>query len=99
MTVDDIRFGEFYRVNHNLLYGEGGFRSEGSTRFGALKRQWEKMSIVLGMDPWAIQPRERARYRQQFESLMPINGVVTGEQAKQFLLQSQLPPVVLGQIW
>ncbi|XP_076663199.1 dynamin associated protein 160 isoform X5 [Andrena cerasifolii] len=52
-----------------------------------------------GMDPWAIQPRERARYRQQFESLMPINGVVTGEQAKQFLLQSQLPPVVLGQIW
>ncbi|KAK1128818.1 hypothetical protein K0M31_019963 [Melipona bicolor] len=52
-----------------------------------------------GMDPWVIQPRERARYREQFDSLKPINGVVTGEQAKEFLLKSQLPPVVLGQIW
>ncbi|XP_068979459.1 intersectin-1 isoform X2 [Bombus flavifrons] len=52
-----------------------------------------------GMDPWVIQPRERARYREQFDSLKPINGVVTGEQAKEFLLKSQLPPVILGQIW
>ncbi|XP_029038941.2 intersectin-2 isoform X7 [Osmia bicornis bicornis] len=52
-----------------------------------------------GMDPWIIQPRERARYREQFDSLKPINGVVTGEQAKEFLLQSQLPPRILGQIW
>ncbi|XP_026300046.1 intersectin-1 isoform X8 [Apis mellifera] len=52
-----------------------------------------------GMDPWTIQPRERARYREQFDSLKPINGIVTGEQAKEFLLKSQLPPVILGQIW
>ncbi|XP_033230304.1 intersectin-1 isoform X3 [Belonocnema kinseyi] len=52
-----------------------------------------------GLDPWVIQPRERARYQEQFESLKPINGVVTGEQAKGFLLQSQLPPLILGQIW
>ncbi|CAK9815717.1 ITSN1 [Anthophora quadrimaculata] len=52
-----------------------------------------------GMDPWMIQPRERARYREQFESLKPINGVVTGVQAKEFLLKSQLPPAILGQIW
>ncbi|XP_076246231.1 dynamin associated protein 160 isoform X2 [Calliopsis andreniformis] len=52
-----------------------------------------------GIDHWVIQPRERARYREQFDSLKPINGVVTGEQAKQFLLKSQLPPVILGQIW
>ncbi|XP_031369761.1 intersectin-1 isoform X9 [Apis dorsata] len=51
------------------------------------------------MDPWTIQPRERARYREQFDSLKPINGIVTGEQAKEFLLKSQLPPVILGQIW
>lgn len=58
----------------------------------------EKM-LILGMDPWVIQPRERARYKEQFDSLKPINGVVTGEQAKQFLMKSQLPLPILGQIW
>ncbi|XP_076392418.1 dynamin associated protein 160 isoform X5 [Megachile rotundata] len=52
-----------------------------------------------GVDPWIIQPRERARYQEQFDSLKPINGVVTGEQAKEFLLKSQLRPAVLGEIW
>ena len=51
------------------------------------------------MDPWAVLPQERARYQQQFDTLKPINGVVTGVQAKDFFLQSQLPPIVLGQIW
>ncbi|XP_028046441.1 intersectin-1 isoform X3 [Monomorium pharaonis] len=52
-----------------------------------------------GTDPWVIQPRERMRYQEQFDSLKPINGIVTGDQAKGFLLRSQLPPVILGQIW
>ncbi|XP_011350007.2 intersectin-2 isoform X6 [Ooceraea biroi] len=52
-----------------------------------------------GADPWVIQPRERMRYQEQFVSLNPINGVVTGDQAKGFLLRSQLQPAVLGQIW
>ncbi|KAG7207393.1 hypothetical protein KM043_009047 [Ampulex compressa] len=52
-----------------------------------------------GMDPWVIQPRERVRYQEQFDSLKPMNGVVTGEQAKGFLLSSQLSPAILGQIW
>ena len=51
------------------------------------------------VDPWVIQPRERERYEEQFKSLKPVNGIVTGEQAKGFLLQSQLPPQVLGVIW
>ncbi|XP_018398634.1 PREDICTED: intersectin-1 isoform X2 [Cyphomyrmex costatus] len=52
-----------------------------------------------GMDPWMIQPRERFRYQEQFDSLKPINGIVTGEQAKGFLLRSQLQPAILGHIW
>nr|CAD7202293.1 unnamed protein product [Timema douglasi] len=52
-----------------------------------------------GMDPWAIQPRERARYEEQFRALQPVNGIVTGDQVKGFLLQSQLPPQILGHIW
>ncbi|XP_022910047.2 intersectin-1 isoform X2 [Onthophagus taurus] len=50
-------------------------------------------------DPWIILSKERARYEEHFKALKPNNGIVTGEQAKGFLLQSQLPPLVLGQIW
>ncbi|KAJ8965768.1 hypothetical protein NQ314_003909 [Rhamnusium bicolor] len=50
-------------------------------------------------DPWVIIARERARYEEQFKSLKPNNGIITGEQAKGFFLQSQLPPLILGQIW
>ncbi|OAD53884.1 Intersectin-2, partial [Eufriesea mexicana] len=50
-------------------------------------------------NPYVIQPREHARYKEQFDSLNPINGVVTGEQAKEFLLKSKLSPVILAEIW
>ncbi|XP_058446969.1 intersectin-1 isoform X2 [Malaya genurostris] len=50
-------------------------------------------------DPFVITSRERFKYEEQFKSLQPVNGVVTGAQAKGFFLQSQLPPLILGQIW
>ncbi|GBP65692.1 Intersectin-1 [Eumeta japonica] len=50
-------------------------------------------------DPWVIQPHEHAKFAEHFRNLNPINGMVTGEQAKRFMLQSQLPPPILGQIW
>ncbi|XP_014247399.1 intersectin-1 isoform X2 [Cimex lectularius] len=53
----------------------------------------------MNMDIYTITPAERARFEQQFLSLKPINGIVTGDQAKGFLLQSQLPPAILGIIW
>lgn len=46
-----------------------------------------------------ILPHERARYEEQFRALHPVNGIVTGEQAKGFLLQSRLQPQILGHIW
>lgn len=52
-----------------------------------------------GFDPWVVQPLERARYQEQFKSLNPANGIITGEQAKGLFLRSELPPAVLGQIW
>lgn len=51
------------------------------------------------VDPFAITSRERLKYEEQFKSLQPVNGIVTGMQAKGFFLQSQLPGLVLGQIW
>lgn len=51
------------------------------------------------VDPWIITPRERAKYIEQFKSLKPQNDFVTGQQARGFFLQSQLSPMILGQIW
>lgn len=51
------------------------------------------------VDPWVVQPRERTWYEEQFKALRPNNGIITGEQAKGFLLQSKLQPLILGQIW
>ncbi|XP_068627180.1 intersectin-1 [Battus philenor] len=50
-------------------------------------------------DPWVIQPHEHAKFAEHFRNLGPINGTLSGEQAKRFMLQSQLPPPILGQIW
>ncbi|XP_017082491.1 intersectin-2 isoform X3 [Drosophila eugracilis] len=51
------------------------------------------------VDAWAVTPRERLKYQEQFKALQPQAGFVTGAQAKGFFLQSQLPPLILGQIW
>jgi hypothetical protein len=54
---------------------------------------------TIMVDPFVITSRERLKYDEQFKSLQPVNGIVTGMQAKSFFLQSQLQPLVLGQIW
>ncbi|XP_077365961.1 intersectin-2a isoform X2 [Festucalex cinctus] len=48
---------------------------------------------------WSISPEERGKYDKQFDSLAPILGYVSGEQARGFFLQSGLPPAVLAEIW
>ncbi|XP_030569050.1 intersectin-1 isoform X5 [Drosophila novamexicana] len=51
------------------------------------------------VDAWAVTQREKLKYQEQFKALQPQGGFVTGAQAKGFFLQSQLPPLILGQIW
>ncbi|XP_017853853.1 intersectin-1 isoform X1 [Drosophila busckii] len=51
------------------------------------------------VDAWVVTQRERVKYQEQFKALQPVGGFVTGAQAKGFFLQSQLPPLILGQIW
>nr|XP_049695634.1 intersectin-2-like isoform X1 [Helicoverpa armigera]XP_049695635.1 intersectin-2-like isoform X2 [Helicoverpa armigera] len=53
----------------------------------------------MAADPWVVQPHEHAKFAEHFRNLGPVNGHLTGEQAKRFMLQSQLPPPILGQIW
>ncbi|KAM4633515.1 intersectin-2a isoform 2-T2 [Polymixia lowei] len=52
-----------------------------------------------GASMWAITPEERGKHDKQFDSLTPILGYVSGEQARKFFLQSGLPAPVLAEIW
>ena len=38
-------------------------------------------------DPWMIQPHEHVKFAEHFRNLGPVNGTLTGEQAKRFMLQ------------
>ncbi|KAG7239147.1 hypothetical protein INR49_029898 [Caranx melampygus] len=52
-----------------------------------------------GASVWAITPEERGKHDKQFDTLAPILGYVSGEQARKFFLQSGLPASVLAEIW
>ncbi|KAL1285127.1 Intersectin-1 [Trichinella pseudospiralis] len=50
-------------------------------------------------DNWELTPEQCFRYSQQFLSLRPINGMLTGDQAKAFFTQFRLPSSMLAEIW
>ncbi|GCB72200.1 hypothetical protein scyTo_0001866 [Scyliorhinus torazame] len=52
-----------------------------------------------GPNMWAITSDERVKHDQQFLSLKPLGGLLSGDQARNFFLQSGLPKVVLAEIW
>ncbi|MED6247744.1 Intersectin 1 (SH3 domain protein) [Ataeniobius toweri] len=57
-------------------------------------------TAFTGQDVFLITADERAKHDQQFHSLSPTaGGYITGDQAKNFFLQSGLPPPILAQIW
>ncbi|XP_032877202.1 intersectin-2 isoform X2 [Amblyraja radiata] len=52
-----------------------------------------------GPNMWAITSEERVKHDQQFISIKPLGGLLSGEQARTFFLQSGLPKLVLAEIW
>ncbi|XP_069000257.1 intersectin-1 isoform X2 [Embiotoca jacksoni] len=57
-------------------------------------------TTFTGPDVFLISADERAKHDQQFHSLSPTaGGYITGDQARNFFLQSGLPPPILAQIW
>uniref|UniRef100_A0A3Q3K626 Intersectin 2a n=1 Tax=Monopterus albus TaxID=43700 RepID=A0A3Q3K626_MONAL len=55
--------------------------------------------LSSGASVWAITPEERGKHDKQFDTLIPVLGYVSGEQARKFFLQSGLPASVLAEIW
>ncbi|XP_043576707.1 epidermal growth factor receptor substrate 15-like 1 isoform X7 [Chiloscyllium plagiosum] len=48
---------------------------------------------------WAVRPEERAKFDGIFESLTPVNGLLSGDKVKPVLINSNLPLDVLGRVW
>lgn len=51
------------------------------------------------MENWSVTPEEKKVFESQFYSLKPVDGNVTGENAKGFIVQSGLPANILAFIW
>ncbi|KAI1319612.1 hypothetical protein EDD11_003605 [Mortierella claussenii] len=65
----------------------------GSTLFGSL-------ASVSTDIPWDVTPEEKAKFDRFFDRLDPNGtGMVGGEEASKFFLNSRLPESVLAQIW
>ncbi|KAM9790382.1 epidermal growth factor receptor substrate 15-like 1 isoform 2-T3 [Syngnathus typhle] len=48
---------------------------------------------------WAIRPDEKGKFEGIFESLTPVNGLLSGDKVKPVLINSKLPLDLLGKIW
>uniref|UniRef100_A0A674EBZ5 Epidermal growth factor receptor substrate 15-like 1 n=1 Tax=Salmo trutta TaxID=8032 RepID=A0A674EBZ5_SALTR len=48
---------------------------------------------------WAVRSDEKRKFDDIFESLVPVNGLLSGDQVKPVLINSKLPLDVLGRIW
>uniref|UniRef100_A0A7M4DWC7 Epidermal growth factor receptor pathway substrate 15 n=1 Tax=Crocodylus porosus TaxID=8502 RepID=A0A7M4DWC7_CROPO len=49
--------------------------------------------------PWAVKLEDKAKYDAIFDSLNPVNGLLSGEKVKPVLLNSKLPVDILGRVW
>ncbi|XP_008275541.1 epidermal growth factor receptor substrate 15-like 1 isoform X3 [Stegastes partitus] len=52
-----------------------------------------------GESHWAVRPEEKNKFDGIFESLAPVNGLLSGEKVKPVLINSKLPLDVLGKVW
>ncbi|XP_077439336.1 epidermal growth factor receptor substrate 15-like 1 isoform X7 [Vanacampus margaritifer] len=48
---------------------------------------------------WAVRPEEKNKFDGIFESLSPVNGLLSGEKVRPVLINSKLPLDILGKVW
>lgn len=46
-----------------------------------------------------MQHEEKSKFDGIFESLAPVNGLLSGEKVKPVLINSKLPLDILGKVW
>ncbi|XP_058513767.1 epidermal growth factor receptor substrate 15-like 1 isoform X2 [Ochotona princeps] len=48
---------------------------------------------------WAVRVEEKTKFDEIFDSLLPVNGLLSGDKVKPVLMNSKLPLDVLGRVW
>ncbi|XP_005989971.1 epidermal growth factor receptor substrate 15-like 1 isoform X3 [Latimeria chalumnae] len=48
---------------------------------------------------WAVRPEEKSKFDGIFESLLPVNELLSGDKVKPVLMNSKLPLDILGRVW
>ncbi|CAH1257083.1 EPS15L1 [Branchiostoma lanceolatum] len=48
---------------------------------------------------WAIKTEEKLKFDTIFDTLDPVNGILTGDKVRPVLLNSKLPVEILGTVW
>ncbi|XP_071375145.1 epidermal growth factor receptor substrate 15-like 1 [Centroberyx affinis] len=57
-------------------------------------------TVSASIEPhWAVRPEEKSKFDGIFESLAPVNGLLSGEKVKPVLINSKLPLDILGKVW
>ncbi|XP_038156826.1 EH domain-containing protein 4 [Cyprinodon tularosa] len=74
----------------------GAFQGSEDGPFG--RGYGEGISAGADADDWIVS-RDKHRYDEIFYTLMPVNGKITGVNAKKEMMNSRLPNTVLGKIW
>ncbi|XP_037530188.1 epidermal growth factor receptor substrate 15-like 1 [Nematolebias whitei] len=57
------------------------------------------MAHGSGDSHWAVKPEEKNKFDGIFESLAPVNGLLSGEKVRPVLINSKLPLDILGKVW
>lgn len=89
-----IREEEIKRPTQMVMGGAFEDSSDGPFGHG----YGEGISAGADTEDWIVS-RDKHRYDEIFYTLMPINGKVTGINAKKEMMNSRLPNTVLGKIW
>ncbi|XP_072260744.1 epidermal growth factor receptor substrate 15-like 1 isoform X2 [Pyxicephalus adspersus] len=48
---------------------------------------------------WSVRTEEKATFDGIFDSLLPVNGLLSGDKVKPVLINSKLPLDILGRVW
>ncbi|XP_034743423.1 epidermal growth factor receptor substrate 15-like 1 isoform X1 [Etheostoma cragini] len=57
------------------------------------------VSTTVPDSQWAIRSDEKGKFEGIFESLSPVNGLLSGDKVRPVLINSKLPLDALGKIW
>ncbi|CAK6979039.1 EH domain-containing protein 4 [Scomber scombrus] len=79
-----------------VLVSGGAFEGSQDGPFG--QGYGEGISAGADAEDWIVS-RDKHRYDEIFYTLMPVNGKITGVNAKKEMMNSRLPNTVLGKIW